>query len=88
MKSLHKYCPATTGTAFSPKFILDAKGQNSAFWKISYVGIFATELPEISIWRANGTFQILKISENIKSRGLDWVMNKILFPQTILDKRL
>ena len=28
-KSLHKYCPAATGTV-----ILDAKVQNSVFWKI------------------------------------------------------
>ena len=40
VKSLYKYCAAATGTAFSPKFILDAKVQNSVFWKISYSGIF------------------------------------------------
>ena len=38
--------------------------------------------------RANGIFQILKSSENVKSRGLDRVTNENLFPQTLLDKRL
>lgn len=37
---------------------------------------FATELPEISIWRANGAFQIAKLSESVKPRGLDWIINK------------
>ena len=49
---------------------------------------FATELPQKSIWKANGHFQILKSSENVKSRGLDRVRDKIPFPQTILNKRL
>ena len=39
-KSFLKPSPAATGTAFSPKFILDAKVQNNAFWKISYSGTF------------------------------------------------
>ena len=39
VKSLQKYCPAATGIEFSPKFILDAKVQNSVLWKISYSGI-------------------------------------------------
>ena len=30
-KSLHKYCPAATRPAFSPKFILEVKVQNSIF---------------------------------------------------------
>ena len=49
--------------------------------------IFATELPQISIWRASGTFQILKSLENVKSRSLKRVRNENLFPQTILDKK-
>ena len=40
VKSLHKYWPAATGIVFSPKFILEAKGQNSIFGKISSSGIF------------------------------------------------
>ena len=40
VKSLYKYCAAATGTGSSPKFILDAKVENSVFWKISYWGIF------------------------------------------------
>ena len=40
IKSPLKYCLAATGTAFSPKFILDAKVQNSIFLKISYSGVF------------------------------------------------
>ena len=40
VKSLYKYCAAATGTAFSPKSILDAKVQNSVFLKISYRRIF------------------------------------------------
>ena len=31
VKRLHKYCPTAIGTAFSSKFALDAKVQNSAF---------------------------------------------------------
>ena len=33
VKSLYKYCAAASGTALSPKFILDAKVQNSVFLK-------------------------------------------------------
>ena len=40
IKYLHKYCPAATGTGFSPKFILDVEVQNSGFWEISYSRIF------------------------------------------------
>ena len=29
VKTLDNYCPAATGTAFSPKFVIDAKVQNS-----------------------------------------------------------
>ena len=31
VKLIHKYCTSANGTAFSPKFILDIKVQNSAF---------------------------------------------------------
>ena len=31
VNSLHKYCAAAIGTAFSPNFILDAKVQNNDF---------------------------------------------------------
>ena len=78
VKSFLKYCPAVTGAAYSPKFILDAKVQNSVFRKISYSGTL----------NLNELFQILKSSENVKSRGLDRVRNENLFPQTTLDKRL
>ena len=46
VKFLHKYCPAATGTAFSPKFILDATVQKQCFYKKNHLEVFfATELP-------------------------------------------
>ena len=40
VKSLHQYCPTGTQTASGLEFIVDAKAQNSVFWKISYSAIF------------------------------------------------
>ena len=45
VKLLVKYCPAAIETAFSLKFVLDAKVRNSAF-EIYHIYIFvATALP-------------------------------------------
>ena len=41
VRSVHGYCPVATGTAFSTKFILDAKMKNSVFWKISCADTFS-----------------------------------------------
>ena len=58
-------------------------------FKIYHIYLFvATKLPWISIWRERASFEILKSSENVKSRSLDWVRNENLFPlgQKIIDK--
>ena len=39
MKPLDKYCPVAIGTAFSFKFVFDAKVQNSTFWNVSNLGL-------------------------------------------------
>ena len=53
IKSLRKYCPAATGTAFSPKFILDAEVQNSVFWNIANSGCVKINLK--SDWACSNT---------------------------------
>ena len=51
--------PAATRSAFIRKFILYAQVKNSVFKRYNIL-ILKTELPQISIPRGNGTFQIPK----------------------------
>ena len=39
-------------------------------------------------WRANGSFEMLKSTENVNSKDLDGVRNDNMLPLTVLDKKL
>ena len=83
VKSLHKYCFAATWKAFSLKFILDDKVRNCVIERYHIQVFFPAELPKISIWKRNRTFQILKTSKKVKSKSLGQAGNKSLFLQTV-----
>ena len=88
VQSLHTYCPAAIRTAFSPKFVLDVKVKNSVFWNISYLGLCCNWVALNINLKGELVFWILRSSENVKSSGVDWIINKSVLRQTISDKRL
>ena len=72
VKPLHKYCVLLQlKRCLVPNLYLTLNCEIVFFERYHISVFFATELPYISVWRANGPFQILKSSANIKSRGLE-----------------
>ena len=69
VKLLYKYYPTATETNFSTKFVDNAKIEDSASWNISNSGLCRISITLNLIWRANESFQTLKSTENIKSKG-------------------
>ena len=70
VKPLHKYCPAAAGTAFSRKFILDAKVQDSIFSKISYSGLFCNCVNLNINLKSEWVFSITKNLQKMYSQGI------------------
>ena len=84
VKPLHKYCVLLQlKRCLVPNLYLTLNCEIVFFERYHISVFFATELPYISVWRANGPFQILKSSANIKSRGLEeiklWKKMKLCF---------
>ena len=58
--------PAANVTTFGLEFIVDAKAENSVFWKISYSGIFSTWVALKSNMKIKLAFSITKIFRKCK----------------------
>lgn len=63
VKDLHKYCPASGGTTFGSKFVLDTKLQISISWNASKLGLCGNSLAlNMSDWVNECVFWNTKIN--------------------------
>ena len=74
--------------AFSTKFALAAKEQNSGFWNISNLRLCCNSVVLNINVKSEYVFWKTKSTENVNSKGLGWVRNQNVFPQTIMEKVL
>ena len=71
-KPLHKYYPGALRTAFSIKFLLDAKVQNSDFWNISNLGLCGSSVDLNMSFKSKWDFPNTKIYRKFEFHGV-WV---------------
>ena len=69
VKRLQKYCPAALGMAFSARFLLRAKKQNSGFWNISNLGLCLSSFLNMS-FKSKWDFWNTKIHWKSKFYGV------------------
>ena len=88
IKRIYKNDLVATKMAFSTKFALAAKEQNNGFWNISNLRLCCNSVVLNINFKSEYAFWKTKSTENVNSKGLGWVRNQNVFPQTIMEKVL